>query len=135
MSSCFRSNSSPSSLVAGGTVSKVNPELTGLNPAWRKALTHVVWGTGWDEGAPVSEINKLRAVLAESLQNFTDLTGSSAYYNEARLLTFYFAQIFTLNAIYRHPCLNSTPSTPSLALTMINLRPSRILMIPLVYLL
>ena len=70
------------SLVAGGAVSKVDPDSTGLNPAWRKALTHVVWGTGWDEGTPANEIKQLRAALAKSLNNLTQLTGSSAYYNE-----------------------------------------------------
>jgi hypothetical protein len=70
------------SLVAGGAVSKVDPESTGLNPAWRKALAHVAWGTGWVEGTPASEIKQLRAALAQSLKNVTDLTGSSAYYNE-----------------------------------------------------
>lgn len=68
--------------MAVGAVSKLDPDSTGLNPAWRKALVHVVWGTGWDEGTPTSEIENLRTVLAQSLQNVARLTGSSAYYNE-----------------------------------------------------
>ena len=75
----------PYSLVAGGAVSKVDPESTGLNPAWRKALAHVAWSTGWVEGTPASEIKQLRAALAQSLKNVTELTGSSAYYNEVCL--------------------------------------------------
>jgi len=72
-------------LVAGGAVSKVDPDSTGVNPAWRTALGHIVWGAGWDEGASASEIKQMRAVLAQGLQNLTDLVGSSAYFNEASM--------------------------------------------------
>jgi len=42
--------------VAGGAVSKVNPDSTGVNPAWRNALS-----IGWNEGTSASEINQMRA--------------------------------------------------------------------------
>ena len=74
------------SLVAGGAVSKVDPDSTGLHPAWRKALVHLVWTTGWEEGTSASEIKQVRAGLAQALQTVTDLAGSNAYFNEVRLL-------------------------------------------------
>jgi hypothetical protein len=40
-------------------VSKVDPDSTGLNPAWRKALAHIDWSQGWDEGASASEIDQI----------------------------------------------------------------------------
>ena len=43
-------------LVAGGAVAKSDPESTGLNPAWRKALIHTVAGAGWADDAPLEEI-------------------------------------------------------------------------------
>lgn len=48
-------------------MSQVDPDSTGLNPAWRKALIHLIWGTEWKEGTPASEINQLKAILAQSL--------------------------------------------------------------------
>jgi hypothetical protein len=82
--------------VAGGAVSKVDPDSTGLNPFWRKALVHVTWRIGWEEGTHANEIKRLRTGLAHTLQNITNLTGSSAYFNEVRLLTWLAEmQIFT----------------------------------------
>jgi hypothetical protein len=67
--------------VAGGAVSKVNPDSTGVNPAWRNALS-----IGWNEGTSASEINQMRPGLALALGNLSRLAGSSAYLNEVRLL-------------------------------------------------
>jgi hypothetical protein len=67
-------------------VSKVDPDSTGINPAWRKALTHIAWGREWDEGASASEIDQMRAALAKTLERLSTLTGSSAYFNEVPLL-------------------------------------------------
>jgi len=70
------------SLVAGGAVSKVDPDSTGINPAWRKALTHLIWSQGWDEGTSASEIDQISAALTKTLGKVSTLTGSSAYLNE-----------------------------------------------------
>jgi hypothetical protein len=78
----LESNLISDSLVAGGAVAQVDPDSTGLNPAWRKALVHLLWGTGWQEGTPFSEIKQLRAVIAQSLTRVSELAGSSAYFNE-----------------------------------------------------
>jgi len=71
--------------VAGGAVSKVDPDSTGLNPAWRTALIHLIFGTGWPDGTTASEIDKLRAVVAQSLTDVSKVVGSSSYFNEASM--------------------------------------------------
>jgi hypothetical protein len=70
--------------VGGGAVSKADPDLTGLNPAWRKALAHLIWRIEWSEGTSTSEIARMRGMLGESLKNVSRVTGSNAYFNEVR---------------------------------------------------
>jgi FAD/FMN-containing dehydrogenase len=82
-------------LVAGGAVSKINPDSTGLNPSWRKALVHVTFGIGWDEGAPFSEIEKLRAELALSLKKLSNvMPNAGSYFNEGSLFETNPEQVF-----------------------------------------
>lgn len=70
-------------------MSKVDPDSTGLNPAWRKALVHVAFGGAWDEGAPATEITRVREQLARRLKKISDVTpGSGAYLNEVSVLVF-----------------------------------------------
>jgi len=72
--------------VGGGAVSRVNQDSTGLNPAWRRALAHVIFWTTWDEGTPTGRIAQLRKQLAQNLKNISDVTpGSGAYFNEASM--------------------------------------------------
>ncbi|TFK94016.1 FAD-binding domain-containing protein [Polyporus arcularius HHB13444] len=72
--------------VAGGAVSNVSVDATGLNPAWRKAAAHVVGGIGWPEGATLEEINALRDELKSSTAKVRALAPESgAYFNEASL--------------------------------------------------
>jgi hypothetical protein len=61
----------------------VDPDSTGLNPAWRKAIAQLGYGTGWGEGTSTAEITQLRKQLAQNLKKVSDLTpGSGAYFNE-----------------------------------------------------
>jgi hypothetical protein len=69
------------------SVSKVGPNSTGLNTFWHRALTHVIWSIAWEEGTHANEIKQLRTGLTHTLQNMTNLTGSSAYFNKVHLLT------------------------------------------------
>ncbi|KAI0361589.1 FAD-binding domain-containing protein [Trametes cingulata] len=73
-------------MVGGGAVSRVDPGAMGVNPAWRKALLHTIFATGWAEGTPTSAINGL---VDEVKQNMTTLRAlapnSGAYFNEASL--------------------------------------------------
>jgi hypothetical protein len=99
-------------------VSKVDPDSTGLNPAWRKALAHVDWSKIWDEGASASEIDQVRAALAKTLGKLSTLTGSSAYFNEVPLLIC--GRNRDAHLDFRHTCLSPTQSTPSLVIITTN---------------
>ncbi|RDB23754.1 hypothetical protein Hypma_009405 [Hypsizygus marmoreus] len=70
--------------VAGGAVAKVDPDSTGLNPAWRKALAHVLFTEEWAEGQPASYIREVRKRLQGRLKILDRVTPESgAYFNEA----------------------------------------------------
>lgn len=75
----------PNSVVTGGVVTKVDPSSTGLNPAWRKALVHTVFGRIWPDGSSASTINKVREDVKRIEGTLRDLAPESgAYFNEAR---------------------------------------------------
>ena len=69
-------------------MSKVAPDAMGLNPAWRRALVHTIFSTGWLEGTPVDVID---TIMDEVKQNMTTLRAlapdSGAYFNEVGLFT------------------------------------------------
>ncbi|EIW73963.1 hypothetical protein CONPUDRAFT_170409 [Coniophora puteana RWD-64-598 SS2] len=70
--------------VAGGQVSKVDPDSAGINPAWRDAVVHITWGASWDDGATADDIGKLAAGLKEQEARIRALTPTSGcYFNEA----------------------------------------------------
>ncbi|KAH6908858.1 FAD binding domain-containing protein [Coprinopsis sp. MPI-PUGE-AT-0042] len=72
--------------VAGGAVSRQDPESTGLNPSWRKAVAEVYIVEGWKDGTPSSEIQRLRQRLVEGTKALdTFSVNSAAYLNEAML--------------------------------------------------
>jgi hypothetical protein len=68
-------------------VSHIDPDSTGLNPAWRGALAHVVWGESWDEGAPASVIYKARQDVKDFTKVIESLApGLGSYFNEVHIL-------------------------------------------------
>ncbi|KAH7907437.1 hypothetical protein BJ138DRAFT_1160149 [Hygrophoropsis aurantiaca] len=72
--------------VAGGEVSKINPDSVGVNPAWRKAIIHATFGFNWPFGATSQEIDALVTQLKAEESALHDLTPQSgAYFNEASL--------------------------------------------------
>ncbi|KAH7909424.1 hypothetical protein BJ138DRAFT_1155354 [Hygrophoropsis aurantiaca] len=72
--------------VAGGQVSKIDPDSVGVNPAWRKAVLHITFGVGWDFGATAQAINAQIEILKAEEKKLHDLTPKSgAYFNEASL--------------------------------------------------
>jgi len=82
----MRESGSTLHLVAGGAVSDVDPESTGLNPAWRSALVHVTWSEGWPDGTQASVIEKLRNDVKSFIGKMEALEpGSGSYFNEASL--------------------------------------------------
>ncbi|KIK55607.1 hypothetical protein GYMLUDRAFT_47820 [Collybiopsis luxurians FD-317 M1] len=83
-------------VVAGGAVSKINPDSAGLNPAWRKAAAHVVLAETWPEGTSVSDIRLLEDTLKGYLGVLEGLVGpgGGAYFNEASLYESNFQETF-----------------------------------------
>ncbi|KAI0635700.1 hypothetical protein C8Q77DRAFT_1099088 [Trametes polyzona] len=73
-------------IVAGGAVSRVDPDSVGLNPAWRKARMHVVVATLWPKGSDAGTIGAARKRLQDQMVNLRALAPhSGAYFNEASL--------------------------------------------------
>ena len=61
----------------------MDPESTGLNPAWRKSLAYVTIGTGWQDGANLTEINAARQSLIQDMKTLEGIAPESgAYFNE-----------------------------------------------------
>lgn len=82
--------------VSGGAVSKVNPESTGLNPAWRTSLGVVEFGESWPEGSTSSQILEARKRIIENIQIIDKVAGpaSATYFNEASLYEADFKKTF-----------------------------------------
>ena len=76
----------PRSLVAGGQVSRVDPDSMGLNPAWRKSLALTTLYTTWQDGANLTEIEDVRQLLIEDMKILEGIAPESgAYLNEVRV--------------------------------------------------
>lgn len=83
-------------LVAGGQVARNKHISSALNPAWRRALTHIVFGRDWNSTTPASEViairEKLNKVELPILQRLEPDMG--AYQNEANPYEVNFQQSF-----------------------------------------
>jgi len=76
----------PCSLVAGGQVSRADPDSMGLNPVWRNSLALVYLGKTWREGANLTEIEAARQLLVEDMKILEGIAPESgAYLNEVRV--------------------------------------------------
>jgi len=63
----------------------VDPDSTGLNPAWRNSLAYTTLGTTWREGANLTEIDAARQVLIQDMKILEGIAPESgAYLNEVR---------------------------------------------------
>ncbi|KAF8800845.1 FAD-binding domain-containing protein [Phlegmacium glaucopus] len=72
--------------VAGGAVSRVDPDSTGLNPSWRKALSEVYITASWPEGSTADFIFQQIDQLKQSTFILDQLTtDSGSYLNEGSL--------------------------------------------------
>ncbi|KAH8921048.1 FAD-binding domain-containing protein [Atractiella rhizophila] len=70
--------------VAGGAVANSHAPSMALNPAWRTALSHILWETRWAAGSTKDQQAVARAAGVAQLNNFTNILGSNAaYVNEA----------------------------------------------------
>jgi len=82
------------SFVAGGAVSRVDPESTGLNPSWRKAVAQVSIGESWEEGADSAMIFAARERLKRGTDVLDKLTkDSGSYLNEVRTISNHTCQV------------------------------------------
>ncbi len=55
----------------------------GINPAWRKAISHVVVSEGWAEGASAAVIDAAKVRLTSKVNKLEALVpGAGAYFNE-----------------------------------------------------
>jgi hypothetical protein len=67
-------------------VARVDPESTGLNPAWRKSLVYSTLGTFWKDGANITEIDAARQLLIQDMKILEGIApDSGAYLNEVRI--------------------------------------------------
>ncbi|KIL60350.1 hypothetical protein M378DRAFT_168232 [Amanita muscaria Koide BX008] len=70
--------------VAGGAVSKVDPDSAGVTPAWRQAIAIIESSIIWPEGTPTAQINQLRQGAAAELAALDPLSPNhGTYLNEA----------------------------------------------------
>lgn len=71
-------------LVARKQVAKIDEDIIGLNPAWRKALVRFLMPIAWPEISTLTENNKRKKRLQELTQELINITSASgAYFNEA----------------------------------------------------
>jgi hypothetical protein len=66
----------------------VDPDATGLHPYWRKALAHLYFTDGWEEGDSSSVIEDARKRIRANLDTLNNL-GSAAYLNEVNTVVYY----------------------------------------------
>ncbi|ESK88031.1 fad binding domain-containing protein [Moniliophthora roreri MCA 2997] len=81
--------------VAGGAVSRADPDSVGVNPAWRDAVAHVYATVGWPDGTSAAEIQSFR----QQLRGYNDVLealepGAGTYLNEASLYESNFRHTF-----------------------------------------
>jgi hypothetical protein len=71
------------SFVAGGAISKVNSETTGLHPDWCKAIALVYFIEYWSDRDSASVIQAARQRVRDNLEILDGLVpGSATYFNE-----------------------------------------------------
>ena len=70
-------------------MARVDPDATGINPAWRKALVFTVAGIGWLDGTDSTTINTLRSNFRLVMAKWEGIApDSGAYLNEVRTASF-----------------------------------------------
>ena len=66
-------------------MARVDPESTGLNPAWRKSLIYMIIAASWQDGADSTQIDAARQVLIQEMKILEGIApNSGAYLNEVR---------------------------------------------------
>lgn len=95
-------------------MSRSNPSSAGINPAWRKAISHVVVSEGWGEGAPAAVIDAAKQRLTSKVNKLEALVpGAGAYFNEVS--QGFRSKWFHPHSAPRHSHLRRTLNVHSLA--------------------
>ena len=85
-------------------MSKVEPDLMGLNPAMRHSIVNAVFSEIWPEGASAAAIDKLREKLKRNLKALSALApNSGAYLNQVRanlLIPYFQLNLLTKASLY-----------------------------------
>lgn len=72
--------------MGGGAINDVDPDSTGLNPAWRKDAL-VSWSIAgiWPSAIPARQVRQIKAKVTKFTQEIGDLAGLNhgSYFNEA----------------------------------------------------
>ena len=108
----------------------MDPESTGLNPAWRKSLVYTTLGTGWQDGTNFTQIQADRQLLIQDMKIIEGIApDSGAYLNEVRFSELDFSPFKKkLTGRVAYVCrlrdTNSTGRSHSSALTSISSAPS-----------
>jgi len=107
----------------------VDPDATGLNPAWRNSMVYTTIGTSWQDGATLAEIDAARQLLIQDMKILEGIAPESgAYFNEVRFTpphprcsdpvrVFLLICLSPRCACYRLLDTNSTGRNPSSAVT------------------
>ncbi|THH34075.1 hypothetical protein EUX98_g103 [Antrodiella citrinella] len=70
--------------LGGGFTSTVDPDSVAVNPAWRKALMHLVFWKTWPEGSSSEHIQGVDDWIRSHVEKLTAIApDSGAYFNEA----------------------------------------------------
>lgn len=70
-------------LYATGPLNHADNSKTGVNPAWRDTLWHVIMGAAWSSNTPRQERVRIQSTISASVQPFKALTpGGGCYMNE-----------------------------------------------------
>ena len=118
----------------------MDPDSTGLNPAWRSSLAFTIIGTTWREGANFTEIEAARQLLIQDMKILEGIAPESgAYFNEVRVTPIhesFGSVLFCLNPSLRarrRRDMNWTGRNRSSGLTTISSEPSSRSMIRIRY--
>jgi len=85
-SGSLRISFSPISLVTGGEVSLVDPESTGLNPAWQNSLVYTTLGTSREDDPNSTQIEAARQLLVQDMKILEGIAPESGtYLNEVSI--------------------------------------------------
>ena len=103
----------------------MDPESTGLNPAWRDSLVYMFIIKTWQDGANLTEIEAVHQLFIQDMKILEGIAPESgAYFNEVRIPRSTHDALAQPSFLFFVACrlrdTNSTGRNPSSALTTIS---------------